>query len=141
KSVLSKTMTNDLILAIEKRLIPLNAQAKASPGERFRPLSEFDEFIPTLKKLGVKVRPKTPVSAASKSPSSAAEVAPQQKIVRRRRRKKKSEALDLVLRILFGLVACYGLVRGGIDIANLVRGPAPNAVDAEVPPVSPDSML
>jgi len=125
KQVLSKMMTNDLIRALENRLLPLNAQARSKPNERFRPLSEFDEFIPTLKKMGVKIRPK-----------AAAAGAPVQKKVVRRRKKKKSEGLDLLLRILVGLAACYGLVRGGLDIANLLRAPAAEESPEETNPAS-----
>lgn len=124
KQVLSKMMTNDLIRAIENRLLPLNAQARSKPNERFRPLSEFDDFIPTLKKMGVKIRPKAPAGA------------PAQKKVVRRRKKKKSEGLDLLLRIIVGLAACYGLVRGGLDIANILRGPAAEESPEETNPAS-----
>jgi serine/threonine protein kinase len=132
KQVLSKMMTNDLIRAIENRLLPVNAQARSKPSERFRPLTEIDEFIPTFTKLGVKIRPKAPAGA---SPGTG------QKKAKRKRRKKKSETLDLLLRIVVGLAACYGLVRGGIDVANLLRSPDTVEAAPDGEPPDPASML
>ena len=108
-------MTDDLIRALENRLLPVNAQVKTSPGERFRPLMDFDDFHPALLRLGVKIRRSAPKSSGTSKPAGPG-------TGRKRRRKKRSAQLDLVLRVVVGLAAMYGLIRGLIDIGTLIRG-------------------
>ena len=115
KQVLSKMMTDDLILALERRLLPPTAQVKSAQDQPFTPLGDHNEFHPVLGRMGVPIR---------KSP------AVQQKSVRtkkRRRKKKRPETTDLILRVAVGLCAAYGLVRGLMDIASVFQGEPPAA--------------
>ena len=127
KQVLSKMMTDELILAIERRLLPPTAQVKSAQNQPFRPLGDHSEFHPVLGRLGVPVR---------KSPAA------QQKSVgtkKRRRKNKRSETTDLILRVVVGLCAAYGLVRGLMDIASVFQGEPPAAAEPKVP--DPASLL
>ena len=109
KSVLSKMMTDELILALERKLLPVSAQVKSAQNQPFRPLADHSEFHPVLTRLGVKVR---------RSPAAQQKRAARKQ---KRRRKKQTETADLVLRLVVGLCASYGLIRGLMDIGNLFR--------------------
>jgi eukaryotic-like serine/threonine-protein kinase len=113
KAVLSKMMTDELILALERKLLPPSAQVKSGQNQPFRPLSDHGEFHPVLGRLGVPIR---------KSPA-----AQQKSTVRRqtRRRKKRSETSDLILRVVVGVCTAYGLIRGLMDIASVFRANPP----------------
>ena len=107
KDVLSKMNTDELIIALEKRMIPVSAQVKRRDNERFRSLADHQEFLPALKRLGVKIKPS---SGTQKK----------RQIRRKRRRRNQSkERLDLLLRVLVGAAAAYGLVRGIADVGGL----------------------
>ena len=110
KSVLSKMMTDELTRALKNRLLPVTAQVKASPSERFRSLADHEEFLPTLQEMGVKIQKRTAKAAPGNQGARTG---------KRRRRKKKSEALDLFVKIATGLAATYGIVRGAADIFGL----------------------
>lgn len=125
KAVLSKMMTDELILALERKLLPPSAQVKSAQNQPFRPLSDHGEFHPVLGRLGVPIR---------KSPA-----AQQKSTVRRqtRRRKKRSETTDLILRVVVGGCAAYGLIRGLIDIASVFQvEPPPVAEEPQQPDTS-----
>lgn len=125
KDVLSKMMTDELILALERKLLPPNAKAKSAQNQPFRPLSDHGEFHPVLGRLGVPIR-KSPVA----QPKSTARRT-------KRRKKKTSETTDLILRIVVGLCAAYGFVRGLMDIAAAFQSEAPPVVEE---PVKPDPL-
>lgn len=123
KDVLSKMMTDELILALERKLLPQNAKVKSAQNQPFRPLSDHGEFHPVLGRLGVPIR---------KSPAA------QQKSTARRtkrRKKKRSETTDLILRVVVGLCAAYGFVRGLMDIAAVFQPEVSPVVEE---PVKPD---
>lgn len=107
KQVLSKMMTDELILALERKLLPPGAKVKTSQNQPFRPLSDHNEFHPVLGRLGIPIR----------KPSTAH----QQPGMKRRRRRKRSELTDLLLRIVVGLCATYGFIRGLVDVAGLFQ--------------------
>jgi eukaryotic-like serine/threonine-protein kinase len=113
KQVLSKMMTDELILALERRLLPPTAQVKSAQNQPFRPLGDHGEFHPVLGRLGVPIR---------KSPAAQQKSAGQNK---RRRKKKESETTDLILRVVVGLCAAYGLVRGLMDVAGIFQDEPP----------------
>ena len=123
KDVLSKMMTDELILALERKLLPQNAKVKSAQNQPFRSLSDHNEFHPVLGRLGVPIR---------KSPA-----AQQKSTVRRtkRRKKKRSETTDLILRVVVGLCAAYGFVRGLMDIAGAFQPEVSPVVEE---PVKPD---
>ena len=128
KQVLSKMMTDELILAIERKLLPPTAQVKSAQNQPFRPLGDHSEFHPVLGRLGVPIR---------KSPAAQQKSAGQKK---RRRKKRQSETTDLVLRVVVGFFAAYGLVRGLMDIAGVFQDkPTPAAAEPKVP--DPASLL
>lgn len=128
KQVLSKMMTDELILAIERRLLPPTAQVKSAQNQPFKPLGDHSEFHPVLGRLGVPIR---------KSPAAQQKSAGQKK---RRRKKKRSETTDLLLRAVVGLCAAYGLVRGLMDIAGVFQDePLPAAEESNAP--DPASLL
>ena len=128
KQVLSKMMTDELIVALERKLLPPTAQVKSAQNQPFRRLSDHSEFHPVLGRLGVPIR---------KSPAAQQKAAGQKK---RRRRKKRSETTDLILRIVVGLCAAYGLIRGLMDIAGAFQDePPPVAEEPKAP--NPQSLL
>lgn len=128
KQVLSKMMTDELILAIERKLLPPSAQVKSAQNQPFRPLGDHSEFHPVLGRLGVPIR---------KSPAAQQKSAGQKK---RRRKKKRSETTDLILRVVVGLCAAYGFVRGLMDIAGVFQDePQPVAEEPKEP--NPGSLL
>lgn len=128
KQVLSKMMTDELILAIERKLLPPTAQVKSAQNQPFKPLGDHSEFHPVLGRLGVPIR---------KSPAAQQKSAGQKK---RRRKKKRSETTDLLLRVVVGLCAAYGLVRGVMDIAGVFQDePPPAAAEPNTP--DPASLL
>jgi serine/threonine-protein kinase len=110
KSVLSKMGTTELIRAVKNRLLPVSAQVKPSPNERFRTLTDHEEFLPVLAELGVKIQKRAAKSAPGQRNSG-----------KKRRRKKKSEGLDLFIKIVTGVAATYGIIRGSIDIFSLFK--------------------
>lgn len=116
KSVLSKMMTDELIKALKNKLLPISAQVKSSPKERFRTLADYDVFHPVLEQLGVKVV-KKPAAATGTAPKAKAPASGGQK----RRPKKKSEGLDLFIKVATGIAATYGIIRGAIDLYGLFR--------------------
>ena len=128
KQVLSKMMTDELILALERKLLPPSAQVKSAQNQPFRSLSDNVEFHPVLGRLGVQIR---------KSPATHQKSVGQKK---RRRKKKRSETADLILRVVFGLCAAYGLVRGLMDIAGVFQGAPPPATEESKEP-NPQSLL
>ena len=128
KQVLSKMMTDELILAIERRLLPPTAQVKSAQNQPFRPLGDHSEFHPVLGRLGVPMR---------KSPAAQQKSAGQKK---RRRTKKRSETTDLILRVVVGLCAAYGLVRGLMDVAGIFQDEPPPTVEQSKEP-NPGSLL
>jgi serine/threonine protein kinase len=107
KDVLSKMNTDELINALEKRMIPFSAQVKRRDKERLRSLADHQEFLPVLKRMGVQITP----SPAQKKKNTARR--------RKRRRNRYKECLDLLLRVLVGVAAAYGLVRGIADVGGL----------------------
>lgn len=115
KQVLSKMMTDELILALERKLLPPVAKVKSSQSQPFRPLSDHSEFHPVLGRLGIPVRK-----------SSTAQ---QKSTVKRRKRRKRTETTDLILRVVVGVCATYGFIRGLIDIASLLQEKPPAAVE------------
>lgn len=125
KDVLSKMMTDELILALERKLLPPNAKVKSAQNQPFRPLSDHNEFHPVLGRLGVPIR-KSP-AAQQKSRSRRT----------KRRKKKRSETTDLILRIVVGLCAAYGFIRGVMDIVAVFRPEAPPVVEE---PAEPDPL-
>lgn len=128
KQVLSKMMTDELILALERKLLPPSAQVKSAQNQPFRPLGDHTEFHPVLGRLGVQVR---------KSPATQQKSGGQKK---RRRKKKRSETTDLILRVVVGLCAAYGLVRGLMDIAGAFQDDPPPAAEESKEP-NPQSLL
>lgn len=108
KDVLSKMNTDELINALDNRLLPVSAQVKRLVNERYRSLADHQEFLPALKRLGVKINP----SSAQKKKTTTRR--------KKRRRDKQKERLDLILRLLVGVAAAYGLVRGIADIGGLL---------------------
>lgn len=128
KQVLSKMMTDELILALERKLLPPSAQVKSAQNQPFRPLGDHTEFHPVLGRLGVQVR---------KSPATQQKSGGQKK---RRRKKKRSETTDLILRVVVGLCAAYGLVRGLMDIAGAFQDEPPPAAEESKEP-NPQSLL
>lgn len=121
KQVLSKMMTDDLILALERRLLPPSAQVKSAQNQPFRPLSDHSAFHPVLGRLGVPIR-KTPGTRQQSTDQKT-----------RRRKKERSETTDLILRVVVGLCAAYGLVRGLMDVAGIFQN--------EPPPVTEEPRL
>ena len=107
KAVVSKMITDELISALEKRLVPLTAQIKSAPNAPFTSVADHVEFHPVLQRLGVKIVPK---KTASPGPGGTPG---------KRRRKKRLESLDLIGRIVICLLAAYGLVRGLMDLKSL----------------------
>jgi serine/threonine-protein kinase len=107
KDVLSKMNTADLINALDNRLLPASSQVKRLANERFRSLADHQEFLPALKRLGVKIKP----SAATQKKRKLRK--------KKRRRDRTKERLDLMLRVLVGAAAAYGLVRGIADVGGL----------------------
>ena len=97
-----------LINALDNRLLPVSAQVKRLVNERYRSLADHQEFLPALKRLGVKINP----SSAQKKKTTTRR--------KKRRRDKQKERLDLILRLLVGVAAAYGLVRGIADIGGLL---------------------
>ena len=122
KQVMSKMMTDELILALERKLLPASVQVKSAQNQPFRPLGDHGEFHPVLGRLGVQIR---------KSPAAQQKSAGQKK---RRRKKKRSETTDLILRVVVGLGAVYGLVRGLMDVAGIFQDePPPFAEEPDQP--------
>ena len=107
KSVVSKMMTDELISALEKRLVPLTAQIKSAPNAPFTSIADHAEFHPVLQRLGVKIVPRK-ASAPGQSGTPG-----------KRRRRKRPESVDLLGRIVLCLLAAYGLVRGLMDLKSL----------------------
>lgn len=127
KTVLSRMMTADLILALERKLIPPSAQIKAAQNQPFRPLGNYPEFHPVLTRLGVRIQ---------KAPT-------QQKGTgrRKKRRKKKSDTADLALRIVVGLCASYGLIRVVMDTVGAFREEPPAVEEKEKGPADISRLL
>jgi eukaryotic-like serine/threonine-protein kinase len=122
KQVLSKMMTDELILALERKLLPPNVQVKSAQNQPFRPLSDHDEFHSVLDRLGVPAR---------KSPVAQPKATGRRKT---RRRKKRSETTDLLLRVVIGICAAYGFIRGLVDIASAFQDePPPVAEELKEP--------
>ncbi|MFT5092037.1 MAG: serine/threonine protein kinase [Porticoccaceae bacterium] len=128
KQVLSKMMTDELILALERKLLPPTAQVKSAQNQPFRPLGDHSEFHPVLGRLGVPIR---------KSPAAQQKSTGQKK---KRRKKKLSETTDLTLRVVVGLCAAYGLVRGLMDVAGIFQDEPPPTVEESKEP-NPGSLL
>ena len=93
KSVVSKMMTDELISALEKRLVPLTAQIKSAPNAPFTSIADHAEFHPVLQRLGVKIVPRK-ASAPGQSGTPG-----------KRRRRKRPESVDLLGRIVLCLLA------------------------------------
>ena len=128
KQVLSKMMTDELILALERRLLPPAVQVKSAQNQPFRPLGDHSEFHPVLDRLGVPIR---------KSPAAQQKTTGQKKS---RRKKKGSETTDLILRVVVGLCAAYGFVRGLMDVAGIFQDEPPPTVEESKEP-NPGSLL
>jgi serine/threonine-protein kinase len=128
KQVLSKMMTDELILALERKLLPTNAQVKSTQSQPFRSLSDNAEFHPVLGRLGVQIRKSPATHQKSLIPK------------KRLRKKKRSETTDLLLRVVVGLCAAYGLVRGLMDIAGVFQDAPPPATEESKEP-NPQSLL
>lgn len=117
KSVVSKMLTTELISALEKKLVPPNAEVRFSPSEPFQSLVMHIEFHPVLTRLGLKIPSKyldKAKSGARSSPESHGNTSGSKK-----RRKRGNEKWDLLGRIAIGLLATYGLVRGVMDLMSL----------------------
>lgn len=106
KPVLSEMRPDELILALERKLLPVSAQVRRGPHEPFRALTHFPEFHPVLKRLGIRIPP----SQAARKKQAARKA--------KKRRNRRKERIDLMLRIAVALCAAYGLIRGITDIVG-----------------------
>jgi len=128
KQVLSKMLTDELILALERKLLPPAVQVKSAQNQPFRPLADHDEFHPVLDRLGVPIRKS---SATHQKPTGQR---------RRRRKKKRPESTDLMLRVVVGLCAAYGLIRGLMDLASVFQDDHPPVTEESKEP-NPAALL
>ena len=114
KSVVSKMLTTELISALEKKLVPPNAEVRFTPSEPFQSMVMHVEFHPVLTRLGLKIPSKYLDKAKSGARSSSESQS--HSGGSKKRRKRQNEKWDLLGRIAIGLLATYGLVRGVMDL-------------------------
>lgn len=119
KSVVSKMLTTELITALDKKLLPPNAEVRFNVSEPFQSLVMHTEFHPALTRLGLKIparylEPKktgSQLERGGKADSTSS----------KKRRKRGSEKWDLAARLGVGVLATYGFIRGAMDLMNLWR--------------------
>ena len=113
KSVVSEMTVAELILALDRKLLPVSAQARRDPLEQYRSLTHFAELHPALKRRGVRI----PRSAAGRKKQASRKA--------KKRRDRRKERNDLIFRVAVSLFAVYGLLRGITDIAGLFEADKP----------------
>lgn len=113
KSVVSEMTAAELILALDRKLLPVSAQARRDPLEQYRPLTRFPELHPALKRRGVWIPP----SEATRKKQASRKA--------KKRRDRRKERNDLILRMVVSVFAVYGLLRGITDIAGLFQSDEP----------------
>ncbi len=117
KSVVSKMLTTEIIQALDKKLLPPNAEVRFTVSEPFQSLVMHAEFHPVLTRLGLKIPKKHLEKRKTGSQFERSDGTGKKK-----RRKRGSEKWDLLTRIGIGVIAAYGLIRGAIDLASLFKG-------------------
>lgn len=114
RSVVSKMLTTELINALDKKLIPPNAEVRFNVSEPFHSLVAHPEFHPVLTRLGLKI-PKKYIHRDGQAKTDS-KVEHSGSSSGKKRRKKRNEKWDLLARVLIGCLAAYGLVRVVMDL-------------------------